>query len=275
MACPLHPAICAGRVSMGRHLEIILLVGFCLAADSFAHNVFAAHPLLTDDTGTQGWGGLQFELNGMLGYDAEGKIKERTHEFATALSYGFDENIDFVLGIPYRRVAGKAGKSAVENNGFSDISLELKWRFLDVAGFTFAVKPGLTLPTGNYLRGFGMGKPTYGLMFISTKEFAPCTLHANVGYHRNENKISERTDIWHVSLASEIQIFDRLKIVGNIGAERNRDRTSAIPPAFVIGGFIYSLGKDVDINFGLQFGITKTETDYVLHPGITYRFNLQ
>lgn len=260
---------------MGRHLELILLVGFCLAEAIFADEVFGAHPLTVDDTGTQGWKGLQFEFNGMLGYDSQGKNRDTTHEFATAVSYGLNENVDWVLGIPYRRAISKTARSRIENNGFSDISMELKWRFLDVSDFSVAVKSGLTLPTGNYLKGFGTGYMTYGLMLIATKELAPCRLHANIGYRRNENKLSERIDIWHISIGTEVYIANRLKIVGDIGAERNRDRTSALPPAFVTGGLIYSLSKNVDINFGLQLGITKTQNDYVFHPGIAYRFTLQ
>lgn len=73
---------------------------------------FAAHPLITDDTGTQGKGKFQVEINSEFTYEKERQYntdeekwetkKETGGELATVLSYGITDNVDIVLGFPYQ-----------------------------------------------------------------------------------------------------------------------------------------------------------------------------
>jgi len=68
--------------------------------------VYAAHPLITDDTGTQGKGKFQVELNVEVTYDKEtdlaGTTRETGGEVSSIVSYGIIDNTDVVLGIPYQ-----------------------------------------------------------------------------------------------------------------------------------------------------------------------------
>jgi len=63
-----------------------------------------------------------------------------------------------------------------------------------------------------------------------------------------------------------------LKIVGNIGMERNPEKNSHRNPAFLLGGIIYSVTENFNIDFGVKYGLTKPETDHTLLLGITFRF---
>jgi long-subunit fatty acid transport protein len=94
----------------------------------------------------------------------------------------------------------------------------------------------------------------------------------NLGYKRNENTIDERKDIWHASLAGEFKITKTLKLIANIGAERNTDKSSDTNPAFILGGFIYSIRENMDIDFGVKGGLNKAEADITYLAGITLRF---
>jgi len=236
---------------------------------------FPGHPLITDDTGTQGKGGLQVEVNGMLGHDRDGVVTQKAREAGTMLSYGLFDNADVVLGIPYQHISTKDRGGSQRHRGISDLSLELKWRFYEGNGLSLAFKPGMTLPTGNDKKGLGTGRPTYGPTFIVTKEVAPWAFHFNLGYRRNENRLLERMDLWHTSLASEFEVLEGIRLVSNVGMERNTDKTSNTHPAFIIGGVIYSPTKSLDLNLGVQFGLSKTETDYTIHPGIVFTFNFE
>jgi hypothetical protein len=89
---------------------------------------------------------------------------------------------------------------------------------------------------------------------------------------RNENKLDERKDIWHISLASELKLIKDLRLVTNIGMERNPDRTSNKHPAFILGGFIYSIFENFDIDIGIKGGLNKQETDVTILAGIAWRF---
>jgi hypothetical protein len=243
----------------------------------FSTSAFAAHPLITDDTGTQGKGKFLLEVNSEVYYDKESEagVKSKTTggEVGTILSYGIIDHVDIVLGIPYQWFKVKEdGETISREKGLSDISLELKWRFYEKGGWSFAVKPGVTFPTGKEEKDLGTGRVTYGMFFITTKEIEPFAFHLNLGYARNENKLDERKDIWHISLASEWELIKDLKLVANIGMERNPDKTCNRPPAFILGGLIYSIFENVDIDIGIKGGLNHPETDLTILAGIAWKF---
>mgnify|MGYP000252833323 CR=1 FL=1 len=243
----------------------------------FSTSAFAAHPLITDDTGTQGKGRFQLEVNSEVNYDKESeagvKTKTTGGEVGTIISYGIIDNVDIVLGVPYQWFKVKEdGETISREKGISDISLELKWRFYERDGWSFALKPGVTFPAGNEKKDLGTGRVTYSIFFITTKEIEPLAFHLNLGYMRNENKLDERKDMWHFSLASEVKLIKNLKVVANIGAGRNPERVSHKHPAFILGGLIYSVVENFDIDIGIKGGLNKPETDLTILAGIAWRF---
>jgi len=240
---------------------------------------FAAHPLITDDTGTQGEGKTQIEFDGEYDHDSENGTTTNTLVFPTipVLSYGMSDTVDFVLGVPFERMEIKQTGGITTERGISDASLQLKWRFYEKDGLSFAVKPGVTLPTGDEDKGLGSGKASYSAFFITTKDMAPWAFHFNAGYIRNEYKLqtdedANRKDIWHVSLASQVKVVKDLKIVANIGMERNSDKRSNIDPAFLLGGVIYSITESIDLDTGVKAGLNKPGTDIAYLAGVTKRF---
>jgi hypothetical protein len=118
----------------------------------------------------------------------------------------------------------------------------------------------------------GSGKVTYQLFFITTKEIEPWAFHANFGYIRNENKTDERKNLWHASLATTVDVIEDLDLVGNIGIEKNTDRNLNTHPAFILGGLIYSVSENFDIDFGIKGGLNKPETDLTFLAGMAMRF---
>jgi hypothetical protein len=259
-----------------RILMLILAAGFTVFSGAGA--AFAAHPLITDDTGTQGKGKSQLEFIGEYGHEKENGVTEKSLEIPTTpfFSYGITEAVDLVLGLPYQRVETEAGGITTTVRGISDASVELKWRLYEKDGLSFALKPGVSLPTGDENKGLGNGRTSYSTFFITTKEAAPWAFHFNVGYVRNEYKLpadenTNRKDIWHVSLASQVEVVKDFNLVANLGMERNPDKTSNTHPAFILGGLIYSVSENLDIDLGVKAGLNKTETDYSVLAGITWR----
>lgn len=63
-----------------------------------------------------------------------------------------------------------------------------------------------------------------------------------------------------------------LKAVADIGMERNFNKESNRHPAFVLGGIIYSISGNLDIDFGVRGGLNKPETDYSILLGTAFRF---
>ncbi len=105
-----------------------------------------------------------------------------------------------------------------------------------------------------------------------TKEIDPWEFNFNLGYTRNENKLDQREDIWHVLVAAESKVMKNLRLVANAGIERNDDRTSEIDPAFILGGIIYSVTENINIELGVKAALTSTEPDYAFMGGINFSF---
>ena len=207
---------------------------------------FAIHPLITDDADTLGQGNAQLEVNDEYDHDEEAGVSAKVYELASTLTNGLIER--------------------------ADLAVELKWKFYNRSNLGRTLMPGFTLPTGDEDKGLGTGKAGYGAFLIGSLDLAPFMAHANLGYLRNENETGDRKDIWHASLASEYAVNEKLTTVANIGLETNPDRLSDTPPAFLLGGLIYSITDKISLDGGLKFGLNKPEVDYAILAGMTLSF---
>jgi hypothetical protein len=257
-----------------RHLIQGTVLGMFLLVHT---SVWGAHPLITDDTGTQGQGKFQVELTGQYDSDREsvdGLSTDSTGgQAAATLSYGLAEKVDLVLGMPYLWAKAKEdGVAVYDEHGISDMTFDVKWRFFEQDGLSLAFKPGLRFATGNDEKGLGAGRTGYQAFMIGSLEANPWMFHVNLGYIGNENRADEEKNIWHASFAATCEIVKDLKVVGNIGIERNRDKAADRHPAFLIGGLIYSLFDNVDIDVGVKYGLTAAETDWSVLAGMAFRF---
>lgn len=241
-------------------------------------HAFAGHPLITDDTDTQGRGSLQVEMGISHFYDKfkedeQTTCKTKGGEAGLQLTIGLIDTVDIVAGLPYQWCDIKENDIHVaREKGISDITLELKWRFFEKNGWALAIKPGIILPAGNEKKGLGAGRVGGSFFLIGSKEFEPLTFHVNVGYTRNENKLDERIDLWHLSAAAEIEIIRNLKLMGDIGLARNPDPESNNHPAFVLAGISYDFFEWLTIDAGIKRGLTATEPDWTGLAGITVHF---
>ena len=258
-------------------LKLKSIAGLLFSSVFLVSASWAAHPLITDDAETQGKGKYQLELNGQYNWDREdvdGVTMKTTGGLVNAtLTYGVAEKVDLAITLPYQW--GKVeGDGVIPHNekGISDAVLEAKWQFYEKEGLGLAAKPGIRFPTGNHDKDLGSGRVGGQLFLIGSKEVAPWAFHVNLGYIRNENKLDERTDLWHASLAAERYMTKKLKLIANIGQERNPDIKCTNHPAFLIGGLIYSIAEGVDLDGGVKYGLTSSETDWSLLTGVTIRF---
>ena len=256
---------------------VLTVIGAGILQVMFSGAVFAAHPLITDDSGTQGKGKYQLEVNGQYDSDKEtingASARATGGQAGATLSYGIADSTDLVANVPYAWGKIKQdGLTVYDEKGFSDASFEIKCRFFEKDGLSFAVKPGVSFPTGDEDKGLGSGKVGYHVFLIGSKEAAPWSFHANLGYIRNENRADEEENLWHVSLATTYEVVKDLKIVGNIGSERNPDKAADNDPAFLIAGAIYSINENFDVDAGIKYGLASSETDWSLMAGTAFRF---
>lgn len=249
-----------------------LALVFALTGTPFAKDI-----LITNDTGTQGKGRLLLEVNSEFSFDKERADGVTTKETGTTLesifSYGVAETVDVILAAPYTwNKVKEDGDTIAKEDGVSDIGLEVKWRFYEKDSLSFAVKPGISLPTGDDDKGLGAGRATYNVFFITTKEVQPLLFHLNLAYTRNENKVDERKNIWYASLSAEAQLTKKLLLIGNVGVQTNPDPAASSAPAFVLGGINYGVTDDFSANLGVKGGLNNAETDYTVLAGIAWSF---
>lgn len=242
---------------------------FLLAAITFLPEVgFAAHPLITEDTGTQGAGRGQMELTSER---ADDKEDGETTDSNVVLAYGMTEDLDVIVNVPHSRVVTDSEGQTSRADGLGDVGLDMKWRFFDEGALSFAIKSGITLPTGDERLGLGAGKTGYSAFLVSTVAQAPWAFHLHLGYIANKNVIGEEEHIWHASYAAA-RDFGPLKLVADLGTYSNTDPDSRVKPAFLILGLIYNLLDNVDIDLGYKKGVTDTETDRAFLAGLAMRF---
>jgi len=238
---------------------------------------FGAPPCITDDTGTQGRGKTQIEMTGQYDHDKEEGVKSENWEAKAALSYGLLDPLDLVIEAPYNWTSVKDAEGTIRNDGMGDMTIAVKWRFFDRETISFAVKPFVTLPTGDEDKGLGNGLSSYGVTAIASFAKDPWAFHFNAGVSHNDYKLRDdedanRSDIWSASLMAELKAVKNLKLVANVGIERNSDVTSDTHPVSALGGLIYSLSESVDMCGGVKWGINDPETDYSFLAGLTFRF---
>lgn len=238
----------------------------------------AAIPLVTEDAGTQGKGNFQLEILGIYSKNKECKDEKiPCNESQQAgvegvITYGITDTVDIELSVPYLFLRFNEGETIEKTDGLSDAAIEMKWRFFEKDSLSFAIKPGISLPVGNEDKGLGSGRTAYYLHLIISKEWGPWSFYSDLAYMRNENKNDESNNIWHASLAVTCEIIKSLKIVGDFGVKTYEDKSSIVPPAYILGGVIFSPVESFDIGLGVKTGLNKSETDISVRGGITCRF---
>jgi len=101
----------------------------------FTEISFAAHPLITDDTGVQGKNNWQLESNMEYGIEKENGEKYKTTLYTNVLTFGYSDNMDLILSAPYIWRKDELEVETIKTNGISDITFEVKKRFYENKGF--------------------------------------------------------------------------------------------------------------------------------------------
>lgn len=227
----------------------------------------AAHPLITEDAGTQGAGHFQFELTGEYARVRERGQRQVVALNSAVLAYGFIERADVILTVPTLRLGAPDSSS-----GLADVGLDIKWRFLESGSLSLAYKPGLTFPTGNDARHLGSGELRWSSYLVGSLDANPWAFHLHLGHLHNNNTFNDRTKLWHASVAVVRQWGDQLKVVLDAGLSTNTDRRSDTPILFVTAGGIWSPRSNLDFDFGLRTERTDTLRALTTLVGATTRW---
>ena len=250
-----------------------LALGIPAAIAASAGPSFAAHPLLTEDTGTQGKGNSQLELTYDGIRDRIGEVDVRGGQLAATYSYGFVDPADLQIGMPYLRLdEDEQGGRRVLTRGINDLSINVKWRFFERGAFSLAVKPGVTLPTGDADKFLGSGRVDWGALLIASYEPGVLAFHAHVGYVDFRNTIGAKTSLWQVAGAMTWQVIGPLKLVADVSSETNPVPGYSTPFDRLRVGAIWTPSKNIDLDIGYRYGLSKPAIDSGLLAGVTLRW---
>jgi hypothetical protein len=262
---------------------LALTSAFLLSPFDFS---WAAHPFITDDTGTQGKGNWQLELQGDFLRDdrTAGGVeqKNKLNAYTSVLSYGILDNLDVQLGVGYLNTrTTQNGTTIAEESGMADSTLELKWRFYEKEDFSLALKPGVLLPTGDEEKGLGTGKASWGVSLLATWEADAWTFLGNVAYTRARFKLPQdategRSDLWRISGGASYALTGEVRLVGELGLRANESRNDAFLPdstsQFGMLGVIYSPTRKIDLDMGFRKNFNRAEFDKAYLLGATFRW---
>lgn len=233
---------------------------------------YAAHPLITEDTDTQGRGNGQLELTAEYGHDEAADAKENAADYAAILTWGLRDSLDVLLTVPYARADTLASGGETTVTGLGDIGVDAKWRFFEAQRLRMALKAGGTFASGDAPQGLGAGKPNFSVNYVTSYEADKWAAHLHLEFRRNHNVVGEREVIHHASVALTRMLTDRLKLVADLGRFTSTDRSVGEDSRFLTLGAIYGLRDDFDLDIGLKRGLSDPETDSTLLLGLALRF---
>lgn len=224
----------------------------------------AAHPLVTDDSSTQGRGNSQIELNADWARFADQTARVAAYTY----SYGVTDALDLYGNLPV---------SLASPSGKGDLSFGAKWRFSQDERTSFAFKPELFLATGNASKGLGNGSASLSLTLIASHTVGRWGFDGNVGLTANRYREppfenARHVIVWRVSGALAYSLNAQWTLVGDTGVARNIEKAGTAHPAFILAGAIYSPRRNVDIDIGIKAGLTAAEVHRQAGAGLTLRF---
>ncbi|MBC7802830.1 MAG: hypothetical protein H7Y16_03050 [Candidatus Parcubacteria bacterium] len=232
----------------------------------------AAHPLITEDTGTQGARKFQLEVNAELSRDRAAGVLVKGFQPAAAITYGLRENLDVQLGRPYlRQITDPAGANTVVKGGL-DTSLDLKWRFFEHGALSFGLKPGITFATGDEGSGLGTGRSTLGSLLIASWDSERLGIHAHAGWRRNSNSVGQRENVTQLAAAAVFKATESSRLIADLSRTTNPDRASNASIRYLTLGLIYSPRKEFDLDVGWRRAAGAPALDRALMFGSTLRW---
>lgn len=230
---------------------------------AFPLQAWSAHPLVTDDTGTQGRGFQQIEAN------AEWVRQDGVLVRVAAITYTFGahDDLDVYINLP---------RTLTSPSGINDISIGAKWRFYQAGPLIVDLKPEVLLPTGDDNKALGHGRSNVLVTLIASYDAFPWTLHANAGVVQNRFRLADANDanrrtLWRASAAAWYAVNPGLKIVMDTGIERNAEKNSQRNPGFVLAGVIYSPRSTLDFDVGIKRSLNEVTPQRQAGVGVTFR----
>lgn len=225
----------------------------------------AGHPMLSEDTGTQGRGNMELELGDAWTDPRAG----RSFFFQPQLSYGASATLDLIAQPSWQIIDRPDGGSS--SRGFGDTNLDAKWRLYGAAPWSFGIRAGVQLPTAENDEGLPNGRISPHATLVETVDLAPFVFDANLGYARAPATAGARANLYHFSAAATVAFSERLSAVLDTAVDSDPDATRATDPVVALVGVIYTARPGLDLDIGYRAPLNSAAPSQQWLFGITYR----
>jgi hypothetical protein len=197
-----------------------------------------------------GW----IELETGLQRQQKGALSDRV-AVPAVLKIGLGTHVQLDIAPAWNRDA----QNARIESGLTDMIVGVKWRVADAAPLLgmFAVQTVVSLPTGNAEAGMGTGSAGLNLLAISSHQFGPVSIDANVGYTRlggDGSVAPQNSTLW--TIAAGCPISGRLGWTAEVFGYPGTSGPSGNPP--VVGfltGPTFTVRPSVVVDAGAIFDI--------------------
>ena len=236
---------------------------------------WAAHPLVTDDTGTQGAAGWQLEVTAdhLFNRDADGHLSERTN--ALTLTRGLSNSTDLGVSFPWLSRRDPTTNDGRHETGPGDVGLTIKHRYLERDSLQMGLKLTVSLPNGELDKGLGKATATQGAYHLTSLSTEAGTALLNVGLiHNGDTRAiaGEHPWIWAASAAWLMSPVESWTLAFDLGAQRQSDRIESKNPAYGLIALIWSISPKTDLDIGYKRALNSAESDKTLSVGLTQRW---
>ncbi|MBL8419872.1 MAG: hypothetical protein JNK92_04480 [Dechloromonas sp.] len=217
----------------------------------------ALQPLVSDDTGTQGSGGIQVELAYSAFRQRLSGSTNRLDSLPFTYTRGVSETLDLFVSASYGRLR-PAGSSAVYGAGTPSIGA--KWRFMGTEedDTRLGVKPEIFFPINGSAReadGFAAGNTSGRLTFLLEQKvpFGVVLVNAFVGRNRRHGMFDGSGDstTTGLSLAPIWEVSGEWRLALDMGQSYQRGGGSTTIGRYLEAAAIYSIDKDLELALGI------------------------
>jgi hypothetical protein len=228
----------------------------------------AAHPLISEDSGTQGGGNFELELGTSYARDGGGRVVELDPQ----LSYGVRDDVDVILRPSVFWLSGTAADDAGRRRGVGTTALDVKWRAWHGDAVSLGTRAGVDLPTAS--RGLGPHGVGLHAIAVATCEARGALATANLAYTRLPDNDGDRVrqDLVRVSAAFVREAREGLRLAIETAVFQDADKTVQSWPAVVLIGAILHLPIGADVDVGYQARLNRAAPSGVWLAGLTLRW---
>ena len=243
------------------HLLAVLAVAGTIAAP--AHS---AHPLISEDTGTQGAGKFELELGASNTRQGSG----RTFEVDPQLSSGIAPSVDAIVRASAFDLHGDAIPENGARRGFGTTMVDVKWRFAQADAWSFGTRAGIDLPSAR--SGFGYQRTGAHALIMATADLKPLLFTTNLAWTRLPSDAGSPRDQYRISAAALWTVSSALRLAFDIAHYSVPDADSRAWASVALAGAIYTVHPGFDLDIGWQQRLRQPAPAGVLFLGATLRW---